>query len=47
MKSASERPRMSSRLWVRTASVQTHAKSNRGRLPYGSLVSPLENMTNV
>ena len=37
MNSASERPRTSSRHWVRTASVQTQASNNRGMFPKGSL----------
>ena len=33
--------RMSSRLWVRTASEHTQARIKRGRLPKGSLLPPL------
>ena len=33
MNSESERPRTNSRLWVRTASVETQANNKRGRLP--------------
>ena len=33
MNSESDRPRISSRRWVRTASVETQAMSNRGRFP--------------
>ena len=39
MKSESDRPKHSTRLRVCTASVETQAKSKRGRLPKGSLVS--------
>ena len=38
MKSESESPRTSSHDCVRTASVQTHASSRRGMLPYGNLL---------
>ncbi len=36
--SVGQTPRTNSRLWVRTASVETQASSNRGRLPKGSLL---------
>ena len=36
MNSYNDRPSTSSRCCVRTASVQTHAKSRRGRFPNGS-----------
>ena len=39
MNSASERPRTSSRLWVRTASVETQANNKRGEVAKGELVS--------
>ena len=35
----SESPRTITRLWVRTASVQSQAIKRRGRLPKGSLLS--------
>ena len=38
MNSESEDPRTSSRLWVRTVSVQTQANKSRGRFPKGSLL---------
>ena len=47
MNSESERPRTNSRLWVRTASVETQASSNRGRLPKSSLLSPVALITKV
>ena len=36
-----------SRLWVRTASVQSQARIRRGKFPKGSLVSPLEYMISL
>ena len=36
MNSESESPRMSSRLWVWTASVEIHAISKRGKFPKGN-----------
>ena len=41
MNSESERPRTSSRLPVRTASVETQASNSRGKLPKGSLCLPV------
>ena len=45
MKSDSEEPRTNKRLWVRTASVETQAISNRGKFPKGSLLSAPAIMT--
>ena len=47
MKSESDDPRISTRLWVRTASVHSQASKRRGRLPKGSLLALLENMMSV
>ena len=47
MNSESEAPRNSSRLWVRTASVDTQASNRRGRLPKGRPVLPTAVMIRV
>ena len=48
MNSANDRPRTSVRDCVRTASVQTHARSKRGNVPKGSLgTSPPAIMTSA
>ena len=47
MNSASERPRTSSRLWVRTTSVEAQASKSRGELPKGNLLLPPAVMTKV
>ena len=43
----SDDPRISTRLWVRTASVHSQASKRRGRLPKGSLLALLENRMSV
>ena len=47
MNSERESPRINSRLWVRTASVEIHASSKRGKLPKGSLYSPVRLKINL
>ena len=47
MNPESDFPRTNSRLWVRTASVETQASSSRGMFPKGSLLSAPATMTSL